>query len=411
MSNKTNQIIFAGYIILMVIVAAIFNSQSTTHSDGEAVTSHAETVVSAEQHATDTAEQPVADHSPSSKTQTADASHEQDPTPSDDPAAHKEAVEPDADTAKQNEKLAMLSQALKKIAEIDNRKPIISEQEGNPFAGKPSPDLAIAKLQQGNDRFVNGEAIHPNLDAARLKLAAIENQGDHAYATVITCSDSRVPVEALFDAGIMDIFVIRVAGNVCDVDERGSIEYGLAHVHTPVLVVLGHTQCGAVTAVTHAVQGHGHPLERNIPDLVANIEPAVKKAMDLNPDIKGDDIIPFAIEENVWTGIEELFMESPVTRDFVKKGFAKVVGAIYDVGTGKVSWLPEDKTFEILEKVEASPEKAVISDSEESSAQKNHEETSDQKKQEEPSEQESQEAPPAEDAQDKVTEDPAVSHT
>lgn len=86
-------------------------------------------------------------------------------------------------------------------------------------------------------------------------------------------------MERLFDAGIMDIFVIRVAGNVVDTDEAGSIEYGLSHVNTPVLVVLGHTQCDAVTAVTNMIQGHGHALERNIPPLVNNIEPAAKKAM------------------------------------------------------------------------------------------------------------------------------------
>ena len=206
---------------------------------------------------------------------------------------------------------------------------------------------------------MDGKLTHPHLDAARLKQAGSENQGDHAYATVITCSDSRVPVEAIFDAGIMDIFVIRVAGNVCDVDERGSIEYGLAHVNTPVLVVLGHTQCGAVTAVTHAILGTGHPLERNIPPLVDNIEPAVRKAMADNPGIKGTAIIPKAIEENIWHGIEELFMESPSTRAFVSKGYAKVLGAIYDVGTGEISWLPETKTLDILKRVEADSSKAV----------------------------------------------------
>lgn len=230
---------------------------------------------------------------------------------------------------------------------------------GKAAAKKPSPDEAIAMLKAGNARFVEGKAQHPHADAARLHQAGTENQGDHAYATVITCSDSRVPVEMIFDAGVMDIFVIRVAGNVCDVDERGSIEYGLAHVHTPVLVVLGHTQCGAVTAVTHAVLGKGHALERNIPPLVDNIEPAVRAAMASHPKIEGTDIIPYAIEENVWMGIEELFMESPASRDIVKSGKAKVVGAIYDVGTGKVNWLPESKVAEILKKVEANPKRAM----------------------------------------------------
>ena len=103
------------------------------------------------------------------------------------------------------------------------------------------------------------EVLTPD-EVERLIQAGKESQGDHAYATVITCSDSRVPVERVFDAGVMDIFVIRVAGNVCDVDEVGSIEYGLAHVHTPVLVVLGHTQCGAVTAVTKKVSRESNVL-------------------------------------------------------------------------------------------------------------------------------------------------------
>ncbi|MCG8687598.1 MAG: carbonic anhydrase [Desulfobacterales bacterium] len=225
--------------------------------------------------------------------------------------------------------------------------------------GKPNPDQAIRLLQIGNDRFVSGKSMHPRMDKKRIRQAGQENQGDHAYATVITCSDSRVPVELIFDAGIMDIFVIRVAGNVCDTDEAGSIEYGLAHVNTPVLVVLGHTQCGAVTAVTHAVQGKGHALERNIPPLVDNIEPAVRRAMEIHPEALDSAIIPFAIEENVWTSIHDLFMASPATRDLVKSGKAKVVGAIYDVGTGRINWLDEDKVVNILNDVEENPDRAI----------------------------------------------------
>ncbi|OHB29105.1 MAG: carbonic anhydrase [Desulfuromonadaceae bacterium GWC2_58_13] len=226
-------------------------------------------------------------------------------------------------------------------------------------AQKPSPDQVIAMLQEGNQRFVAGESTFPHRDAKRLALAGTESQNDHAYATVITCSDSRVPVELIFDAGVMDIFVIRVAGNVCDTDEVGSIEYGLAHVNTPVLVVLGHTQCGAVTAVTHALHGSGHALERNIPPLVDNIQPAVNRAIAAHPELQGDAIIPAAIVENVWQAVEDLFMTSPASRDLVKSGKAKVVGAIYDVSTGAVSWLPEEKVGAILAKVEKSRAKAV----------------------------------------------------
>jgi len=225
---------------------------------------------------------------------------------------------------------------------------------------KPAPDQVIKMLQEGNQRFSTGQATYPHLDAARLAQAGTENQGNHAYATVLACSDSRVPVELLFDAGVMDLFVVRVAGNVCDTDEIGSIEYGLAHVHTPVLVVLGHTQCGAVTAVTHAIHGKTEPLERNIPPLVDNIIPAVKRAMNTHTEVNGDEIIPYAIEENVWQAIEDLFMKSPAVRDIVKSGKAKVVGALYDVGTGQVKWLPGEPVDTILQRVESQPDKETI---------------------------------------------------
>ncbi len=224
---------------------------------------------------------------------------------------------------------------------------------------KPSPDECIALLKAGNARFVAGAPEHPNTTAARLNQAGTEDQGDHAYATVIACSDSRVPVERIFDAGIMDIFVIRVAGNVLDVDETGSVEYGIAHVNTPVFVILGHTQCGAVTAVTHAIHGTGHELERNIPPLVDNIKPAVHRAIAAHGQVHGDAIIPHAIEENVYQGAEDLFLRSPTARAMVHSGTLKVVGAIYDVGTGEINWLPESKIAQVLAGVESNPAKAT----------------------------------------------------
>lgn len=221
-------------------------------------------------------------------------------------------------------------------------------------AAKPSPDEVLEMLKQGNERYASGKAELPHRSRERMAQAGKENQGDYAYATVITCSDSRVPAELIFDAGIMDLFVVRVAGNVCNTDEIGSIEYGLAHVNTPVLVVLGHSQCGAVTAVTHALHGKGHKLERNIPPLVHSITPAVQRASKEHPRLEGDEIIPLAIEENVWEAISNLFTQSPATRELVESGKVKVVGAIYDVGTGKVSWLPQERVQELLKTVEQS---------------------------------------------------------
>jgi carbonic anhydrase len=225
------------------------------------------------------------------------------------------------------------------------------------ISAKGTPEEILQMLKDGNGRFSAGKPAYPHSDPTRIGLADRSDQGDYAYATVLSCSDSRVPVELIFDAGIMDLFVVRVAGNVCNTDEIGSIEYGLAHVKTPVLVILGHTRCGAVTAVSEAVAGHGHKLERNIPPLVDSIIPAVKRAMEQHADVHGEAIVPFAIEENVWQGAEDLFMKSPAVRNLVKAGKVKVVGAIYDLATGKVEWLPQAKIAETLQRVEASPDK------------------------------------------------------
>lgn len=224
---------------------------------------------------------------------------------------------------------------------------------------KPSPDQVQAAMSAGNARFVSQTPERPHTDAARLAQAGTENQGDHAVATVLTCSDSRLPVEILFDVGVMDVFVVRVAGNVMKTDEIGSIEYGACHVNTPLIVVLGHTRCGAVAAVTQEVTGHGHPLERNIPPLVAPIIPAVQKTMRDFPKLEGEPLIEKAIEENVWEGVRNLFLQSAAVRELAKAGRVKVVGAVYNVGTGEVVWLPDAKAAAILQAAEADPKRAM----------------------------------------------------
>jgi carbonic anhydrase len=233
------------------------------------------------------------------------------------------------------------------------------ETTSNARANRPSPSKALNMLKEGNERFASGKSIHPNTDPARLAQAAREDQGDHAYATVIACSDSRVPVERIFDAGIMELFVIRVAGNVCNEDGAGSIEYGLCHVHTPLLVVLGHTKCGAVTTVSEALQGRSHPLECNIPPLVNTICSAVRRAARNHPEAAGDELVSFAVEENVWQSIKDLLMNSPAVRGLFKEGTVMIVGAIYDIGSGRVKWLPSENVDRILADVEASPQHRI----------------------------------------------------
>lgn len=202
------------------------------------------------------------------------------------------------------------------------------------IGSKLSPEEAIALLTEGNERFVTDQQQYPNQDQSRRSLTT--SKGQHPFATVITCSDSRVPVEILFDRGIGDIFVVRVAGNVVDVDEAGSIEYGVDHLGTPVLVVLGHTHCGAVTAVVTKAKLHG-----KIPPLVDNIIPAVLKVQDEHPELKGGALVEEAVKYNIWQAIEDLFKESSISVSRVKYGKLKVVGAVYDIETGKVNWLGE----------------------------------------------------------------------
>jgi carbonic anhydrase len=194
--------------------------------------------------------------------------------------------------------------------------------------------IAFEKLQAGNERFFAGNSVHPRLDDGVRYNTSTE--GQKPFATIMACSDSRVPVEILFDQGIGDLFVIKVAGNVSDVDEIGSIEYGVAHLGTPLMVVLGHSSCGAVTAVTMKDHVHG-----NIPALVDNIEPAVRKAKSKYSHLKGKEVVPYAIEENVWQSISDLFHFSKDARELVKTGKLAVVGAVYDIESGKVRWLGE----------------------------------------------------------------------
>ena len=167
-----------------------------------------------------------------------------------------------------------------------------------------APDQALQRLEQGNARFVAGESTHENTGADRM--AETAKNGQHPFATVITCSDSRVPVARVFDQGIGDLFVIRVAGNVSDVDEVGSIEYGVDHLGTPVMVVLGHTNCGAVTAVVTNAELHG-----SIPPLVDNIKPAVEQARKNHPHLQGKALVPEAVKANVWQSIDDLFKTRP----------------------------------------------------------------------------------------------------
>ncbi|MCC7376310.1 MAG: MCP four helix bundle domain-containing protein [Verrucomicrobiales bacterium] len=186
-------------------------------------------------------------------------------------------------------------------------------------------------LIQGNQRFVAGTAQHPGQDGVRRTEVA---KGQHPQAVVITCADSRVSPEILFDQGLGDLFVIRVAGAVANTDQVGSIEYGVEHLKAPLLVVMGHSQCGAVAAVVR-----GDPVEGNIPDAVKNIGPVVRRVKAAQGGAAVDALVAASIEANTWQTVDDIFQASPMVREMVASGKLQVVGALYDLSSGSVKWL------------------------------------------------------------------------
>ena len=203
----------------------------------------------------------------------------------------------------------------------------------NETAPAVNPNEGLQRLKDGNQRFTQEKRTYPHQDMNRLREIT---PGQTPFATVLTCSDSRVAPELIFDQGLGDLFIIRVAGNVCDDDETGSIEYGTEHLGTPLLVVLGHTSCGAVTAVVKKAE-----LSGSIPTLVNNILPAVQAAQTKNPDLQSDALLTEAIKLNVWQSIDDLFRKSPIIRELVKSGKLRVTGAIYHLDNGSIEWLGE----------------------------------------------------------------------
>jgi carbonic anhydrase len=192
-------------------------------------------------------------------------------------------------------------------------------------------DEALARLVAGNERFVRGEARFPTVQKEILAELA---KGQHPYATILGCSDSRVPPELVFDAGFGELFIVRVAGNVISAEIMGTLQYAGVHLHTPLFVVLGHKGCGAVAAALAAQQdGASHP--ERIELLLQNIHPALK---DIDPKRSQEDMLEGAVEANVRWSMQQL-RETPEGRARLEEGVVKLVGAVYDLETGRVRFL------------------------------------------------------------------------
>jgi len=194
-----------------------------------------------------------------------------------------------------------------------------------PSHAVPSADDVWNSLMAGNGRFAAGKPQARALVSLRHRLAS----GQSPNAIILACSDSRVGPELIFDQSLGDIFVVRTAGNVADPVALGSIEYAVDHFHSPLLVVLGHQKCGAVSA---ACSGEKMP-SHNLDAIVEKINPAVTQAKTY---AKGNDLIESAIKENVHQSAKDVLASSEIIRDAVKSGKLSVIEAEYELDTGKV---------------------------------------------------------------------------
>jgi len=192
---------------------------------------------------------------------------------------------------------------------------------------------ARAALEEGNARYVAGQPLRPDQTLGRRAAVATEQ---HPFAAVLSCADSRVAPEVLFDQGLGDLFVVRSAGQVVDRAVLGSLQYGVEHLAPPLLVVLGHSGCGAVKATLEAVKTKAKASGTAIDDLVTAIKPAITEAEEIGTDEKS--FLDVATALNVERVLEHLKAD-PVVGGAVAKRKLKVVGAVYDLATGSLDWL------------------------------------------------------------------------
>jgi carbonic anhydrase len=197
---------------------------------------------------------------------------------------------------------------------------------------KPIPTDPLGKLQYGNERFVKDALLPPKVD--EMTRYTLETEGQHPFAVVVSCSDSRVPPEIIFNQGLGDLFVVRVAGNIVNEENLASIEYAVEHLKAPLIVVLGHTHCGAVKAAVA-----GKPLEGHLPHLVAHIEPVIRQLRHTHPHLKGDALVERVIQENVRYTIRVILERSEIVRKHYEAGKVQFAGGVYHLREGTVEWL------------------------------------------------------------------------
>ena len=210
-----------------------------------------------------------------------------------------------------------------------------ADDQATPTPKPAAASRALQKLKDGNERFVLGEPRHPH--EARNWRAKLE-EGQTPSAVIVGCSDSRVPPELIFDQGFGDLFVVRVAGNIVDTDVTASVEYAVDHLQTHLVVVMGHTNCGAVTAtLDHWSSPGSEPAE--ILSLFYQIEPALEGT---SSEMTRDEQIEYAVKRNVELAVRRL-SRVPDIRRRIERGRIELVGAIYDMHTGRVEMLEPEQ--------------------------------------------------------------------
>ena len=203
-------------------------------------------------------------------------------------------------------------------------------QDKMPTPNSISPDEALKRLMDGNARYVANTSRNKDFSAERAARAAAQ----YPIAGLVSCADSRVSPEIAFDQGLGDLFVVRLAGNFVHEDGLASLEYGVKVLGMPLIMVLGHSSCGAVAATIKVMQ-EDIKLPGHLPALVAAIRPAVEIAQKANP----ANLLDASIAENVRYNVEKLKKATPIVSEFVANGEVKVIGAVYDIASGTVTLL------------------------------------------------------------------------
>jgi carbonic anhydrase len=202
----------------------------------------------------------------------------------------------------------------------------------SPENTRPSADEALARLMDGNRRFRRGEA---RTSAFRRETLADLAKAQRPYATILGCSDSRVAPEWIFDTGLGELFVVRVAGNILSPEIVGSLQYAESYLEPPLFVVLGHEGCGAISAAL-ATKHEAEQFRSRVQLLLASIVPGLP---DLDAQLSPEEQLSRAVEGNVRWTVQQI-LDSPEGQARVAEGRMRIVGAVYEIETGSVRFLP-----------------------------------------------------------------------